>query len=230
MILLVGPMFALLAPDKSNKGVPRLPFSKDMLLQNFSFPRKGARDFYLALVGKLIFVLAVFMISGYQFYIATDYLGLDAPGAGGLIATMSTVQLVVSLFFGLGSGPLSDKLGRRKIPVVVTIVVMAVALMIPFFWRDPMAMVVFAGIGMGAAWGAFGALDQALNFDVLPDFNTSAKDLGILNMANTGGQMLGPVVMSLVIGSAGGYRPGFAIAAGISVVAAVIISRIRTAR
>lgn len=226
-ILLAGPIFAVLAPDKSNKDVPRPPFSKEMLLQNFSFPRRGARDFYLALIGKLLFVLAVFMISGYQFYIATDYLKLDGPGAGALIATMSTVQLVVSLFFGLGSGPISDKIGRRKVPVVLTTLVMTVALVIPFIWREPAAMILFSGLGMGAAWGAFGALDQALNFDVLPDFETSAKDLGILNMANTGGQMLGPVVMSLVIGASGGYGPGFLVAAGIAVVAGLILSRIR---
>lgn len=229
VILLAGPLVAVLAPDTSNKGAARPPFSKEMLLQNFAFPRRGARDFYLALVGKLLFVLSVFMISGYQFYIATDYLNLDGPGAGALIATMATVQLVVSLLFGLGAGPLSDKLGRRKVPVMVTILVMTVALVIPFFWREPAAMVVFSGIGMGAAWGAFGSLDQALNFDVLPDFETAAKDLGILNMANTGGQMLGPVVMSIVIGATGGYGPGFLVAAGIAVVAALVIGRIRTA-
>jgi len=230
IILLAGPVVAVLAPDKSNKDMPRPAFSKSMLLQNFSFPRHGARDFYLALVGKLMFVLAVFMISGYQFYIATDYLHLDPAGAGGLIGLMSLVQLVVSLVFGLGAGPVSDKIGRRKMPVVLCTIVMAVALLIPFFWRDPMAMVVFAGIGMGAAWGAFGALDQALNFEVLPDLETSAKDLGILNMANTGGQMLGPVAMSLVIGASGGYGLGFIVAAVIAVVAGLIVSRIRSAR
>ncbi|MGO3797093.1 MAG: MFS transporter, partial [Pauljensenia sp.] len=198
-ILLSGPIVAIFAPDTSNKAQPRLPFSKDMLLQNFSFPRHGARDFYLALVGKLLFVLAVYMISGYQLYIATDYLGLDALGAGALIATMATVQLVVSLIFGLGSGPVSDKIGRRKMPVVVSTLVMAVALFVPFVWQEPGAMILFAGLGMGAAWGVFASVDQALNYEVLPDPESSAKDLGILNMANTGGQMLGPVVMSFVI-------------------------------
>lgn len=229
-ILLAGPVVAVVAPDKSNKDVPRPRFSKDMVLQNFSFPRRGARDFYLALGGKLLFVLAVYMISGYQLYIATDYLRLDAAGAGALIATMSAVQLVVSLVFGLGSGPVSDKIGRRKLPVVLCTLVMAVALLVPFVWPAPGAMVLFAGVGMGAAWGAFGALDQALNFDVLPDFETSAKDLGILNMANTGGQMLGPVAMSLVIGASGGYGLGFVVAAGIAVIAGLILSRIRSAR
>jgi Na+/melibiose symporter and related transporters len=229
-ILLSGPIVAIFAPDTSNKAQPRLPFSKDMLLQNFSFPRHGARDFYLALVGKLLFVLAVYMISGYQLYIATDYLGLDALGAGALIATMATVQLVVSLIFGLGSGPVSDKIGRRKMPVVVSTLVMAVALFVPFVWQEPGAMILFAGLGMGAAWGVFASVDQALNYEVLPDPESSAKDLGILNMANTGGQMLGPVVMSFVIGSLGGYSPGFVIAAVIAVLSGVVLSRIRSSR
>ncbi len=230
VILLGGPLVAVVAPDRSNRDVPRQPFSRQMLLQNFSFPRRGARDFYLALVGKLVFVLAVYMVSGYQLYIATDYLGLDAVGAGALIATMATVQLAVSLVFGLGSGPVSDRIGRRKAPVVASTLVMAVALVVPFFWQEPAALILFAGLGMGAAWGVFASVDQALNYEVLPDPEASAKDLGILNMANTGGQMLGPVAMSLVIGGLGGYGPGFLLAGGFAVVSGVVLSRIRSAR
>lgn len=229
-ILLSGVVMAVVAPDASNKDAPRLPFSKDMLLHNFSFPRHGARDFYLALIGKLLFVLAVYMVSGYQLYIATDYLGLDAVGAGALIATMATVQLAVSLVFGLGSGPVSDKIRRRKAPVVISTVVMAVALFVPFVWREPGAMILFAGLGMGAAWGVFASVDQALNYEVLPDPESSAKDLGILNMANTGGQMLGPVVMSVVIGGLGGYGPGFVIAAVVAILSGIVISQIRSTR
>lgn len=230
VILFSGPIVAVFAPDKSNKHLPRPPFSRRMLLDNFSFPRHGSRDFYLALFGKLFFVLAVYMVSGYQLYIATDYLGLDAVGAGALIASMATVQLVVSLVFGLGSGPVSDKIGRRKMPVVASTMVMAVALFVPFVWQEPGAMILFAGLGMGAAWGVFASVDQALNYEVLPNPETAAKDLGILNMANTGGQMLGPVVMSLVIGSLGGYAPGFVIAAVIAVFSGLTLQAIRSTR
>ncbi|MDM8085930.1 MFS transporter [Cellulomonas cellasea] len=229
-ILFSGPVLALLAPDKSNAGEPRPAFSRDMLLTNFSFPRRGARDFYLAMFGKLLFVLAMFAITGYQLYIFTDHLGMDAVGAGAMIATMATVQLVLSLIFGAVAGPVSDRVGRRKIFVIGSMLLMAVSLLVPFVWPQPVAMVVFAALGLGVASGVFNSVDQALNYDVLPNAEAAAKDLGILNMANTGGQILGPVVMGVVISVTGGYGAGFPIAAGIAVVGAVLISRIRSAR
>ena len=229
-ILLAGPVLALLAPDRSNAGEPRPAFSRAMLLDNFSFPRRGARDFYLAMSGKLLFVLAMFSITGYQLYIFTDHLGMDAAGAGGMIATMALVQLVLSLVCGAVAGPVSDRLGRRKVLVVGATVLMAVGLLVPFVWPVPAAMVVFAAISLGVASGVFNSVDQALNYDVLPNPEAAAKDLGILNMANTGGQILGPVLMGAVVGVTGGYGAGFPVAAVVALVGAVLILRIRSAR
>lgn len=229
-ILLSGPIVAVLAPDRSNKDAPRVALSKETMLRNFSFPRRDSRDFYLALVGKLLFVLAMYSVTGYQLYILTDYYGLDATAAGVMIATIATIQMVLSLVAGLVAGPVSDRVGRRKTPVVYSALLMAVALAVPFFWQTPTAMIVLAVLGLGLAFGVFNAVDQALNYRVLPDSGAAAKDLGILNMSNTGGQILGPVVMSLAVTSLGGYRVGFIISAGIAVLSAVTIASIRRTR
>ncbi len=229
-ILLSGPAVALLAPDRSNRGEPRAALSSDTLLRTFSFPTRGARDFYLALVGKLLFVLSMFAVTGYQLYILTDYLGLDSAGAGAVIASMAIAQLVLSLIFGAVAGPLSDRVGRRKVFVVGSALLMGAAALIPFFWQASAAMIVFALLGMGAANGVFSSVDQALNYEVLPDPETAAKDLGILNMANTGGQILGPVVTSVVVSTLGGYRPVFLVSAVVAAIGAFLITRIRSAR
>ncbi len=229
-ILLAGPLVALIAPDRSNKHEPRPAFDRQAILHSFALPRRHARDFYLALFGKLLFVLAMYSITGYQLYILTDHFELDALAAGTMIATIATIQTIGSLIAGVASGPLSDRFGRRKAPVVAAALLLGVALAVPFFWQDPASMIVFAVLGLGLAFGVFNAVDQALNYRVLPDPSTAAKDLGILNMANTGGQILGPVVMSLAVTSLGGYRSGFIIAAGIAVVSAVTVSLIRSTR
>ncbi|WP_188079019.1 MFS transporter [Actinotalea subterranea] len=229
-ILFAGPVVALIAPDRSTADEPRAPLDRETLLRNFSFPRRGARDFYLALVGKLLFVLAMYSITGYQLYILTDHFGLAPAAAGVMIATIATIQTVGSLVAGTAAGPLSDRLGRRKAPVVGAALLLAVALMVPFLWQDSAAMIVFAVLGLGLAFGVFNSVDQALNYKVLPDPTTAAKDLGILNMANTGGQILGPVVMSVAVISLGGYRAGFIISAGIAVLSAITISLVRSTR
>ena len=229
-VLLAGPVVTLIAPDRSNKGEPRIPLSAGTLLSTFSFPRRGARDYYFALVGKLMIVIATYMITGYQLYVVTDYIGLDLAAAGALIATMGGIQLGLSLVFGLIAGPISDKIGRRKILVIVAALVIAAASIIPFVWNNPIAMLIYAAVGLGIGSGVFNSVDQALNYDVLPNAGTAAKDLGILNMANGGGQIIGPILMATIVGVTGGYAIGFITSAVLCVLGAFIIHRIRGAR
>ncbi|SIS09071.1 MFS transporter [Microbacterium sp. RURRCA19A] len=229
-VLLSGPVVTLISPDRSNKDQPRETLSAKNILSTFSFPRQGARDFYLALIGKLAIVIAVYMITGYQLYVATDYFGLDLAGAGALLATMGLLQLGLSLVFGLIAGPISDKLGRRKLFVIASALIAGGAALIPFFWADPIAMLIYASVGLGFGFGIFNSVDQALNYDVLPNENAAAKDLGILNMANGGGQIIGPILMASIVGITGGYGMGFVGSAVLCVVGAVILSRIKRAR
>lgn len=52
----------------------------------------------------------------------------------------------------------------------------------------------------GLGYGIYSSVDQALNVDVLPSKEEAGKDLGILNIANTIGQILGPIVTSSIDG------------------------------
>lgn len=195
VVLLGGPIFVLLAPDASNLKQPREAFSGRMLIHNFSIPLKNSRDFYFALVGKLLFVIGTFSITGYQLYILTDYIGASAEQAGNTIALMSMINLVLGALFAGVSGVISDRFRRRKIFVVAAAGILVVGTLFPFLIAEPWAMLVFAAFS-GVGGGVFNAVDQAVNYDVLPDPETAAKDLGILNMANTGGQALGPAIAS----------------------------------
>lgn len=230
VLLLAGPLVGLIAPDESNRDAPRAAFDRETLLRNFSFPTHNCRDFYLAVIGKLLFVLAMFCITGYQLYIFTDHFMVSADTAGSLIALMATIQMVGSLVVTLVSGPLSDRIGRRKPLVVLASLIMAAALACLVVWHDPRAMLLFAVLASGIAFGIYTAVDQALNYEVLPDPESAAKDLGIINMANTGGQIIAPVVMSFAVTSLGGYTPGFVVAAGAALASAVLIGLIRSAR
>lgn len=227
--LLTGPLFALLAPDASNAHVPRERFSRQTLLRNFVFPTRDARDFYLALAGKLLMQLATYAITGYQLFILTDYIGVSSAEAGETIALLGIVTFVPTLIFGMAAGPFSDRIGRRKAPIIVAALVLALASLLPFFVAEVWAIVVYVAItGMGS--GVYSSVDQALNYEVLPDPETAAKDLGILNMANTGGQILGPALTSAVVMATGGYRLVFLAAAAILIVSAALMVPITRSR
>lgn len=76
----------------------------------------------------------------------------------------------------------------------------------------------------------FSSVDQALNVEVLPNKEHAAKDLGILNMANSGGQMLGPVITSIIVTITGGYQGAFITAFVLIIAAAITLTFIRKVR
>lgn len=113
--------------EQSNVDEPRAEMNIKNILKAFIPPvGKGARNFYYALFGRLMMVAGYQMITGYQLYIIKYYTlsdsGLDANGlklkAASIVATMSVITMVVSLLAAFTAGPISDRLGMRKIPVL----------------------------------------------------------------------------------------------------------------
>lgn len=228
-VAIAGPLVAAIAPEKSNLGVAREAFSAGMIIRNFAFPRQQARDFYFALSGKLLFSLGTFSLAGYQLYILTDYIGQSLEEAGGTIGAMALIQLVTALVFGTVAGPISDRLRRRKALVIGSAILVGCASLFPFLVATPESMLLYALVA-GIGSGVYNSVDQALNTEVLPSPDNAAKDLGILNMANTGGQIMGPGVTSAVVGLTGGYGAVFVVAAGILVASGFLIKPIRSVR
>ncbi len=215
--------FVLLAPEPA--ATERRPWSGVRAL--VAFPR-GAPDLVWALVGRLLLVLAYYSVAGYLLYVITDHLGRPSEQAGQLIVVVSLVGAAAALVGAVVSGPLSDRLGRRKGLVMVSSLVIGLAVLLPALSATPTALIVTGALA-GLGFGIYLSVDAALMTEVLPSDDDRGKDLGILNMANTGGQMLAPVVASLTVASAG-YRPLFVLAAAIAVASALCIRPIRGVR
>ncbi|MFB7336051.1 MFS transporter [Streptomyces adustus] len=223
-----GVVVVLTAPDTSNLDVPRAALTGRTFLETFTFPRKAA-DFYWALSGRFLLVIGYFLIMNYQLFILTDYMHLSDAAAAHVVTLAGLVTVVVGIVAGLVTGPLSDRIGRRKLPVIASTVLVGAGAVIPFLAADSWAMLAFAGVA-GFAMGMYGAVDQALVVEVLPNKATAAKDLGILNMANTGGQIVAPAIAAAVIAGAGGYRSLFLVCVIACVLAAACILPIKSAR
>ena len=133
---------------------PKEPSSKHLaktsngfgdMLKSFIPPTKGARDFWLAFVGRSLFIFAYYMILNYQLYVLEDYVGQSAQQAGNTIAVMSMVSMIVGLVSSLAGGPISDRIGKRKIMIVLASVLMAVGFVLPWILHSPLSMILFAG-------------------------------------------------------------------------------------
>ncbi len=83
---------------------------------------------------------------------------------------------------------------------------------------------------LGAGYGAYMSVDQALVTAVLPDAATRAQDLGIMNVGSVGPQALAPLAAGLIITSLGGYPVLFAASGVTTVVGALLVFRIRSVR
>lgn len=199
------------------------------LMRSFIPPTRNCRDFYLALMGRLLLILGWNMISGYQLYILQKYCGLGVKDSAAAISTMSVISMIVLIVTSMISGPLSDWLQRRKIIVAVGSLIIAIGVAIPWFMPTALGMMLFAGVG-GAGYGIYIAVDQALNVDVLPNQEEAGKDLGILNLANTVGQVLAPVIVGAIVLATGSYAALFPVAVVAVLVGAVFIMLIRSVK
>lgn len=228
--VLSGVLTVIVIPrEKSSLDDNAEPFSIRKIVMQFRPPMRNARDFYLALIGRMCLIFGYNMVMAYQLYVCMNHIGLDNQHAADVVAQMATITMVVSLFTSLASGPISDKLGRRKLPIAVASVIIALGFAVPWLSPTSSSMLVMAGV-VGLGYGIYMAVDQALNVDVLPDPDEAGKDLGILNLANTLGQVVAPIITSSLVIATESYAAIFPVAIAAVLVGAVVIMFIRKTR
>ena len=114
--------------------------------------------------------------------------------------------------------------------IVATVIIAVAGFMLAFVpegqggWGITMAAALVLGIGYG--W--YLAVDQALITQVLPTAGDRAKDLGVINIANSMPQVLAPVLAAVLVTSLGGYTSLFLAVAVITLAGAVAIVPIKS--
>ncbi|AKV55948.1 transporter [Bifidobacterium actinocoloniiforme DSM 22766] len=226
IFLFSGIIVVLIWPREQSAAENAAKVSAADIARSFIPPTKNCRDFYLALGGRLVFVIGTFMISGYQLFILQKYIHLSLSDARTGLQVIAVITVITTIGASAISGPLSDFLHRRKIIVAASTVLFAIGLAVPIFMPTVTGMYIYAALA-GIANGCYMSVDQALNVDVLPNPDEAGKDLGILNLANTLGQILAPVFTTRVIAITGGYKMVFPVAIVFLLVGAFFIMTIR---
>ena len=184
-------------------------------------------DYAWAFGGRLLVNLGNALGTTYLLYFLTD--GLRVADPEGSLLVLTVVYLLATVTATWGGGVLSDRTGRRRVFVAGAAVLQALAcavLVAVPSW--PSALV--AGLLLGAGYGAYTSVDQALVTQVLPDARTVAGDLGVMNVAVVVPQALAPLLASLVIAELGGYDVLFTLAGVVTALGALSDARIRTVR
>lgn len=225
----MGIIHVLFANEGSNLDEPREKFSWSSLWLHFSLPTKGARDYWYAVAGKLMMVMGGTIATAYMLYILTDYMHLGQQTAGKTLAEIASINLIFGVVFTAISGPIADKVGRLKAPVALSTLLIGIAQFFPFFAAKPWTILTYAVLA-AIGNGVYNAVDGALNLAVLPNAETSGKDMGFINLANTLSQISGTVVASLIVTYLGGYKAIFPASFLIELVGAILIFRIKSVK
>jgi len=229
VIVLIGslPLILTLREDTSAHPVaPRTGIAET--LRTFIVNPRKYPDFFWAFLARLVIVMGFQSVLSFQLYILADYVGIGLEEANKvypIAVILATALLIIAL---IPAGLISDKIGRRKPLVIIAAAIVGVSCIPPLIAPSVTTAIIALAIS-GFGIGAYLAVDQALMTQVLPSNLDAGKDLGILNIAQSGGQVLAPVAASIVI-TAAGY-PGLYVFAGLlAVLSAVAVIPIKSVR
>ncbi|MFE7582576.1 MFS transporter [Streptomyces gardneri] len=228
--IVAGTAVLFTACAREERMPPKAPLPVRQQIAAFGSALKH-HDFRWAFIGRALLVLGYFAVAGFQLYILKDHTvlpaGLSAEEAVAVLTPLNAIAMVVSTVLG---GWLSDRFDRRKLFVGASAALAAVALVIPAVSTSWTAMLAFSVVN-GLGFGCYMAVDTALVTMVLPTAEDAARDMGVLNVANAGPQIIAPFVASLIVSlSGGGYTALFLVAAVLSVLGALAVRPIRGVR
>jgi MFS family permease len=134
----------------------------------------------------------------------------------------------VALVLGaLITGPVSDSSGRRKPYVLLASWLMALAAVLLVVWQTWVAALIAAPL-LGVGFGMYWAVAIALLTQVLPTAEDRARDLGVVNIANSLPQVVAPLLATGLL--TWGYSALFAAAALATLLAGGLVVRVSNVR
>jgi MFS family permease len=223
------PFAFLLRDRKLNQITPSTKISWLETLKGFWVNPRQHPDFFWAFVARLVLIVGFWSVSSFQLYILDDYIGLGLAKANTVFPIVTAVLGVAIIVALVPTGIISDRIGRRKPFVIIASLIVGAGALVPIFVPTVAGAIVSIGI-IGLGVGTYLAVDQALMTQVLPNAAESAgKDLGILNIAQAGGQVVSPLLASLIIGL-GGYAALYIFAAATALLAAFAVLPIKSVR
>jgi MFS family permease len=201
------------------------PFHLGRWVRGFWISPREYPDFAWAWITRFLMMLGNAMATLYLLFWLDDEVGHAEPAQGQtiLIGLYALGTMLTAVVFG----KLSDRSGRRKVYVIAATGVMAMAAVIlAFFPVFPAAMV--AALVLGLGYGMYLGVDQALITQVLPRAIDRGRDLGVINIANSAPQVLAPVIAAPIVTGAAGYTGLYLLTAVITLLSAVLVTRIRS--
>jgi len=223
-------LFAVTMKDAQHHSVDHPPWSIREFVATFYVSPREHPSFAWAFASRFLFVLAYAFLTTYQAYFLLDQLGTAEADVPQQIFLGTALQSAVIVVASLAGGKVSDRTGRRKVFVAGAATIYGLALFLIAAAGDFDGFLVGMAIS-GLGFGLYMAVDLALVVDVLPTTGSSAKDLGVLNIAGALPSSLAPALApAILVAGSGSYGVLYAVAGACAVLAAVAILPVKGVR
>ena len=224
-VLLLSLPFALLTADdplpRAHRPALRL---RELAASMWIDPRRHP-DFAWAWITRFLVQIGNALGTLYLLYFLTD--GVRHPDPEGALLVLILLYTLGMILTAVVAGRLSDRSGRRKVFVITSGVVMAVAALL-LAAAPVWSMAIVAALLLGAGYGVYLSVDAALITEVLPRATDRAKDLGVINIANSAPQVLGPAISAPIVVHLGGYPTLYAVTAAVTLLGSALVLKIRS--
>jgi MFS family permease len=240
--IVLGTFFAVvILKDRVRTEKPTEPLNVRQLFSSFVFNPRKHPDFGWAWLSKLLILLGYSGVLSYLTLFLGAAYGMNVAEQLAFNAGAQVISVLALVIFSVLGGFVSDRLGRRKPFVIAAGFILAAGILgmavSPAFGAAGLGVIMISMAVLGVGAGLLISVDQALCIAVLPNKNDTAKDLGVLNIANTLPQSVAPFLAGVLIiplGNAlfdgGGYFLWFCVAAAIAIVGSVLVTRIKAVK
>lgn len=219
----------LLLPDARLAPADRPAFSWAAFARRFWVSPRAHPDFAWAFGTRFLVQLGNALGTLYLLFYLRDEVRygdvVGGPAEDGLLVVI-LVYTAAAVVSGVVGGVISDRSGRRKRPVVVSGLVTAAPAVTLALWPT-WPVVLGSAVVLGLGFGAYLSVDQALVTQVLPDAADRGRHLGVINIANSAPQVLGPALAAPLV-ALGGYPALYLATAVVTVLGSVFVTRIRS--
>jgi MFS family permease len=173
---------------------------------------------------KFLVMLAETVALLYLLYYLQDVVHYRNPSQGQLILVLIATAAVIVATVAVGRIADRSPGGYRRYAVLASRLMAVTGFVLAF--GSAWGLVIVCAFALGAGYGAFQSVSQALSIVVLPDPANAGRDLGIINIASAIPAVIGAPVAGLVVSYIGGYRGLFAFAGVLALAGAAVFARV----
>ncbi|MEN6570656.1 MAG: MFS transporter [Anaerolineaceae bacterium] len=229
LLVVMGLITILFSHEKTSPKVetPRIGFGP-FLKSVFNFKMEGDKGYWTLILSRFLYLVGIYGFQSFAQYFIRDKFPAQEPVA--FTQLVMGVFVVVLIVFSMLAGAISDRMGRKKVQILSSILG-AFGAMLMIFAVTPFQLIAFSTF-LGAGLGMFLSTNWALANEMAPAAE-AGKYMGLTNLATAGSAALarleGPMIdgfNNIAPGVWIGWTVLFAVSAALMIASAVVIRKV----